>query len=731
MPHRNEPSRRRFGTFGGVFTPCTLTILGVIMFLRFGQVVGQTGVARALLVVLLAKLITTLTALSLSAIATNTRVRVGGAYYLISRSLGIEFGGAIGIVFFLSQAVSVSMYVIGFTEALLAVFPDLGDSPRLVGTVVNVAVFVCVFIGAGWTIKVQYGILAVLGASIAAFAIGAASDASLANLRANWEPAYAKGSGFLVMFALFFPAATGIMAGANMSGDLRDPGRAIPRGTLAAIAVTGIVYLMFAVLLGAATDRDALLDDPMVVSSLAASSLLITAGVFAATLSSALGSMMGAPRILQALARDKVFRSLGLFGRSSGANQEPRRATALTFVIAQGGVLLGDLDLVAPVITMFFLITYGALNLATFVEAIANNPSYRPTFRYSHWSTSLLGTLGCFGVMFLIDAVWAAATLLAMAAIYSFLVRQDLEATWGDAHGGGMLERSRRNLLRLELERYHPKNWRPSVLALGALKEDRKNLAAFSRWLAGPHGLLVIGQVIVGDPEEFAERQRSHERVLRKLIADQGLEAFPAVTVASSLSAGVNALVQCTGLGALRPNLVLFGWSEDPARRGEVSAAMRAVGRLGRSLAILRVEEDETEAWEAPPGPIDVWWRGQDNGPLMLLLAHILRKNEGWRTHRIRLRRVVKAEAGRADTLAHLAELAARARIPAEPEVFVDDDFRELLSSHSADAAFVILGFVFPEDDTDTAWLDGLDRISSGLPRVLLVRSAGDMSLEA
>ncbi len=277
----------RFGTFGGVFTPCTLTILGVIMFLRFGHVVGQAGLWYALLIVAAAKLITTLTSLSLSAIATNTRVRGGGAYYLISRSLGVEFGGAIGLVFFLAQAISVAMYVIGFSEAVAATLPTGGLSVTAVATITNLLVFACVFVGAGWTIKVQYVILAILGASLISFYVGAAASLDMAILSANTLPHFTGGETFFTMFALFFPAVTGIMAGANMSGDLRDPARAIPRGTLASVGFTALVYLSMAVLLAGTRPHGTLTSDNMVIAAVARWPVLITAGVFAATLSSA------------------------------------------------------------------------------------------------------------------------------------------------------------------------------------------------------------------------------------------------------------------------------------------------------------------------------------------------------------------------------------------------------------------------------------------------------------
>ena len=216
-----SPTGGRFGTFAGVFTPCTLTILGVIMFLRFGFVVGQAGLWSALAVVACAKVITVLTTLSLSAIATNTEVKGGGAYFLISRSLGVEFGGAIGLVFFLAQAISVAMYVNGFAEAINETFPA-GDL-QIIATATNIAVFICVFIGAGWTIRLQYGILAVLVASLVSFYWGAIAAFDSTVFAANLTPHYSEGENFFTVFALFFPAVTGVMAGANMSGDLKDP----------------------------------------------------------------------------------------------------------------------------------------------------------------------------------------------------------------------------------------------------------------------------------------------------------------------------------------------------------------------------------------------------------------------------------------------------------------------------------------------------------------------------
>lgn len=731
----------KFGTFGGVFTPCTLTILGVIMFLRFGQVVGQSGLVYAIAIVLAAKTITTLTSFSLSSIASNTRVKGGGAYYLISRSLGVEFGGAIGILFFLAQAISVAMYVIGFTEALAVTIPSLAPNFVAIASLVNVATFVCVYIGAGWTIRVQYFILAVLAASLVSFYCGAMPLLSISTLEANLWSRFEPGENFFTMFALFFPAVTGIMAGANMSGDLATPSRSIPRGTLLAIAVTSLIYISLAILLGASCSADALISNNMIIRDVSAWPVLITAGVFAATLSSALGAMMGAPRILQAFARDEIFPSLRFFGQGDGAKNEPRRATVLTFVIAQGCIMLGDLNAIAPIITMFFMITYGLLNLATFYEAITKNPSYRPTFRYSHWAISLAGTVGCLAVMLLINWAWALGSIGVIAALHWFIRSREIRSRWGDLQSGVIFERARRALLRLQDEAYHPKNWRPVVMALSGSGWTRPHIPIYGHWLTSGHGILTLAQVVTGDIEEHAERRERYESLLRNFIAKEQLQAFPAVTVNEYLSEGIEALIQCHGIGGLRPNTVLFGWPRTSGSAETFGANIRLVARTGRSVLAARflndsapaTEDGETlDRWQVPSGTIDVWWRGMENGALMMLLAHLLHQNPEWRRNRIRLLRVVENQEAKAEVRKHLIELASSARISCDQEVIVSSSAAaEVIQSASATAAVVLMGFQTPDEGQEMELYLRMEQLASTLPRVVFVDSAGGMALES
>jgi hypothetical protein len=469
----------------------------------------------------------------------------------------------------------------------------------------------------------------------------------------------------------------------------------------------------------------------MVIAAVARWPVLITAGVFAATLSSALGSMMGAPRILQAFARDNVFKSLRFFAPRSGKTGEPRRAVVITFLISQGAILAADLNTIAPVITMAFMITYGLLNLATFYEAVTKNPSYRPRFRWCHWSTSLAGAVGCLAVMFLIDWVWATVSIALMGVLHWAITRQEIEARWGDVQSGLLFERTRRNLLKLEDELHHPKNWRPIILALSGAGWDRPHVAVYGHWFTSGHGILSLGQVIQGEVDGRVERRASQERILYRFIREQELEAFPAVVVAPYLSDGVASLVQCQGLGALRPNTVLLGWPTDARRAESFAAMLRTVAALGASLVAVRFGDEPEDAWEVPSGTLDVWWRGRQNGELMLLLAHLLTKNDSWRSHRIRLLRVIQNPAGKDEVVRHLSELIDRSRIRATPYAVIADDPRAAILESSRSAAIVFMGFEAPEEGHELSFWQGMDQWAADLPRVVFVDSIGGMSLES
>ena len=377
----SQSAKARFGTFGGVFVPNVLTILGLIYFLRTGWVVGQVGMVYALLIVAIANLISLMTGLSLSAVATSMTVRTGGAYFILTRTLGLEFGGAIGLPLFLSQAVSVAFYVIGFTEALEWVAPGMVPYARFISTGVVLLFGLLAWVGADFAIKVQYLVLAVLLAAIASFYMGGwtgplepvlgpvHSDLHLQFTNAV-QRELAHPQGFWVVFAVYFPAVTGIMVGASMSGDLKNPGKAIPRGTLLSIAFTAVVYITTTMWISLTSNREDLLTNNLVMQDIAIwpHLKLVLLGVWAATLSSALGSVLAAPRTMQALAMDRVIPHF--FGSQLGHRTEPRAAILVTTAIAVGIVWMGSLNFVATIITMFFLATYGTMNLAAGIEKL-------------------------------------------------------------------------------------------------------------------------------------------------------------------------------------------------------------------------------------------------------------------------------------------------------------------------------------------------------------------------
>lgn len=729
-PTQADRSPSKFGTFGGVFTPSVLTILGVIMFLRYNTVVGHAGLLGSLLILFSAKLISVITGSSLSAISTNMRVKGGGAYYLISRSLGVEFGGVIAIFFFVAQAVAVSMYIIGFTEVVFYISPEISLSIPMVATLTNILVFVCVYIGAGWTIKIQYGILVVLFLSIGSFWVGAWGHASLSTLQANLYPNWTDEHSFFIVFALFFPAVTGIMAGVNMSGDLKTPSRSIPSGTFAAIGLTAAIYISIATFLAASVTRPTLLSDGFVMKDIAWSGSLIYAGVICATLSSALGSMMGAPRILQAFSRDNVFRCLRFFSFDSGPSNEPRRAIVLTFLIAQLGIMAGDLNTIAPIITMFFLMTYSTINLACFYEIISRNPSFRPTFRLHHWTVSLFGALACMGVMFLIDALWAIVAILLVSSIYVLIARAKIIVQWGDLSSGLAFQRARRSLLRLEQESYHPKNWRPSILTLSGSAWNRLHLVKYACQLSANRGVVSLAQIITGELEDRYVRRYEAEKILRKYIRQEALPAFPAVVVDENFPEALKSLLQCHGIGGLRPNTLLLGWSEDPAK-AEIFSAILSLGKnMRQSLLVLSCRQAQ-DKWEVPSGAINIWWTDAKNGPMMLLLGFLLRESREWRDCPLRILRPVAPRADLVNVEEELKCILSDARIEAEIVVLPTDDPLSAVRQAMHPSALLFAGFEPAETDPGGVLKSELQDTIDLPGDVILAYNAGDVSLLA
>ncbi|MXY95100.1 MAG: amino acid permease [Caldilineaceae bacterium SB0670_bin_27] len=709
----------RFGTFGGVFTPNVLTILGLILFLRAGWVVGQAGLMGALLIVLIANAISFLTGLSLSAIATSMNVRAGGKYYLISRTLGREIGGAIGVPLYLSQAISVAFYIIGFTESLegIAFFSQI--DARVLSTLIAIVFAVVAFIGADFAIKIQYFILAALMAALLSFFGGGWLEIQAPTLTAN----YGEGMNFWSVFAVFFPAVTGIAVGASMSGDLKDPGRSIHKGTLFSVMFTAGVYFLSVVWLSLHGSPDELKSNTLIMRDIALFPPLILIGVWAATLSSALGSIVAAPRTLQAMANDGIVpRALG---SRLGSRTEPRVGVLITACIAFAVIWAGDLNVVAPIITMFFLNTYGMTNLVAGIEKLVGNPSFRPRAKI-HFSFSLLGAAGCYGAMFVINPAATVLAILISYGIYFYLERRSTIRTWGDVRNGIWFALARRSLLNLERSVFHAKNWRPNILVFTGQPHNRAPLVEIANLLSRGYGIVSFYQLLVGDIDQLARRRLRSiaRRQIRTFIQEQNMTAFAEADIVENFYAGAVTVCQSHGVGGLEPNAVLMGWSDTEGGRTLSLRLLSTLFELGKSVLFLH--HDEKRGF-GNRKVIDVWWRGRSgNGDLMLLLAHIISQSPTWDGASIRILQTLPRGEGRAQVEAHLRALLDRVRVNAEPVVVVPpqgERFPDTVKTWSRETDLTLLGMNRPEADERESYGNQLNGWLSAVGTVLLIHS--------
>lgn len=720
------PRGAGLGTFQGVFTPSILTILGVIMYLRFGWVVGNVGLGLTLVIVVTCTAVTFVTALSMASIATDRRVRTGGAYYMISRSLGLETGGAVGIPLYFALALSMALYVIGFSEIVVDIFPQL--DPRWVGIVTATAVTGLALRSASLALRSQYVVMVVIGLSLLSFFLGGPVEGVPVEAAAPVEPqAPTIPPTFWVVFAVFFPAVTGIEAGVNMSGDLKNPARSIPVGTFAALAVGFVVYITMPFFFAAWADSEALVADPLIMRQMALWGPLIILGAMGATLSSAMGSILGAPRVLQAMARDEVLpRPLRFLGRGAAEDDSPRAGTAVTLGIVLLAIWLADLNMVAPILTMFFLTSYMTVNLAAGIEGFLKSPSFRPAFR-TNWVVCMLGALGCLLIMFLIHAP---ATILAAAVVlgvFIWLERRQLRGTWGDVRSGIWLALVRMGLLRVAGQE-DPRNWRPHPLVLSGEDDRRWPLIDFANAITHNRGLVTIASVIP-ESEEEGERQAELEAEFRSYLKRRGVEAFVRTVSAPDPFTGARRLVEIYGFGSLVPNTIVLGTSEKMERRDRYCRMIETFHRKRRNVVILR---DPEHTGFGRRRTIDVWWGGlQANGGLMLVLAYLLRTNVEWEQAEVRLKLAVRSAEAADEARGELEALLADLRIgEVRLDIIVSDDrpFSEILRSASAGADIVFLGMASPAAVDDfRAYYDQLQEMSAGLPPTAFVLADGTL----
>uniref|UniRef100_A0A670KHU1 Solute carrier family 12 member 1 n=1 Tax=Podarcis muralis TaxID=64176 RepID=A0A670KHU1_PODMU len=688
-----------------LYVRCMLNIWGVMLFIRLSWIVGQAGIGLGVIIILLATMVTSITGLSTSAIATNGFVRGGGAYYLISRSLGPEFGGSIGLIFAFANAVAVAMYVVGFAETVVellknsnAIMVDATNDIRIIGAITVVILLGISVAGMEWEAKAQVILLFILLAAIVNFFIGTVIPSNnekrargFFNYQAsifaeNFGPDFRGDEGFFSVFAIFFPAATGILAGANISGDLEDPQAAIPKGTMLAILVTTIAYVGVAICAAACVVRDAtgnvndtvvsgmncngssacalgydfsscktqtcdygLMNNFQVMSMVSGFGPLITAGIFSATLSSALTSLVSAPKVFQALCKDNIYRALHFFAKGYGKNNEPIRGYVLTFIIAMAFILIAELNTIAPIISNFFLASYALINFSCFHASYAKSPGWRPAFKYYNMWVSLFGAILCCGVMFVINW-WAAVITYAVELfLYIYVTYKKPDVNWGSSSQAVYYINAIDSALELTTVDDHVKNFRPQCIVLTGEPMARPALLDIAHSFTKNNGLCICCEVYTGPRKLCVTEMNSGMATKQAWLTKNKRKAFYAAVAADSFRDGVKSLLQASGLGRMRPNTLVLGFKKDWKEATAVEVENYMVCPLLSESSIstissMHVGEFNQRLLEASSqfkkkqgkGTIDVWWLFDDGG-LILLIPYMLTLRKKWKDCKLRI----------------------------------------------------------------------------------------------
>ncbi|XP_032302943.1 solute carrier family 12 member 3 isoform X3 [Coturnix japonica] len=737
------PEPVRFGWVKGVMIRCMLNIWGVILYLRLPWITAQAGIALTWLIILMSVTVTTITGLSISAISTNGKVKSGGTYFLISRSLGPELGGSIGLIFAFANAVAVAMHTVGFAETVRdllqehnSLIVDPTNDIRIIGVLTVTVLLGISLAGMEWEAKAQILFFLVILVSFINYLVGTVIPASAekqakgffsyrADIFAqNFVPDWRGPEGsFFGLFSIFFPSATGILAGANISGDLKDPAVAIPKGTLMAIFWTTVSYLVLSATIGACVLRDASgsLNDSVALGSPGCEGLgcsygwnftdcaqqqscryglsnyyqsmsmvsgfgpLITAGIFGATLSSALACLVSAPKVFQCLCKDQLYPLIGFFGKGYGKNSEPIRGYMLTYVIAIGFILIAELNAIAPIISNFFLCSYALINFSCFHASITNSPGWRPSFRYySKWA-ALFGAAISVVIMFLLTW-WAALIALGIVVfLLGYVLYKKPDVNWGSSMQASSYNLALSYSVGLSEVDEHIKNYRPQCLVLTGPPNFRPALVDFVGTFTKNLSLMICGNVLIGPrKQKVPEAQQALDGHTRWLLKRK-IKAFYTNVLAEDLRSGVQMLLQAAGLGKMRPNIVALGYKRDwqaaapqsledyvgilhdafdfkhgvcllRLREGlnvsrvpqaHINPAFGAAehpdgnstgGRAMPSTGIADPEQQASTIFQSQQGKktIDIYWLFDDGG-LTLLIPYLLGRKKRWGKCRIRV----------------------------------------------------------------------------------------------
>ncbi len=722
---------QKFGTAPVFFTAIS-TILGAILFLRFGFAVGTVGFWGVILIILLGHIVTIPTALALSEIATNKRVEGGGEYYIVSRSFGLNIGATIGLVLYLSQAVSVAFYVIAFTEAFSFLFDFLKDRfdillPRQVISipVMLLLAYLIITKGANIGVKALYVIVGILAFSLLMFFLGSTEYASESSFNlANAE--FRNMGSFFVVFAIVFPAFTGMTAGVGLSGDLKNPGKSIPLGTIGATLLGMVIYFLIAYKLAASAIHADLAGNQMIMADIAVwGFLVVPLGLAASTISSALGSVMVAPRTLQALATDKSFPSAKInewLSRSSVKDGEPVNASVVTCIIAFFFVLLGDVNIVAQIISMFFMVTYGSICLISFLNHFGSSPSYRPSFR-SKWIFSLVGFVASVWIMFQISVLYTVLSLTVLVLIYIYInylhkSRKGLESIF--ANSIFQLNRWLQVFIQREKVTRTEKEWRPSAICISKNSFKYDNAFRLLNWLSYRFGFGTYLHFIKDYYSRSTSEQANQE--LEKILKNIEIEnsVYVDTIISPSNTSAIVQAIQLPGIAGMENNMLIFDFDkEDPDELDVIIDNYRVVNAGNFDICVLAVSRKPVFYKNG----IHVWLKTFDevNANLMILMSFIILGHPDWKKSNIKIHYLCREEEVESVKL-WLDELIRSGRMPIyrqNIEIVVREEskpVKDIIGDYSSEAGLSIIGFI-PEDvkQTGREVFEGYDRLGNVL----------------
>ena len=701
QPHRTTAT---FGTLP-VFMTAISTILGAILFLRFGYAVGHQGLVGTIGIIFLGHMVTIPTAMAVAEIATNQKVQGGGAYYIISRSFGINIGAAIGIALYLSQAISVAFYVIAFSEAFEPLIRYLHfqiNIPLIDKRWIGLASMSLLSLtrGAKIGMKALYFVVTILFTSLLFFFLGKSStpEKSLVLNAQIQNP-----DNFFFVFTIIFPAFTGLIAGLGLSGDLRNPSKSIPRGTLWATLSGFVIYILVAYKLSVSASPEDLASDQMIMEKIAIWGPIIPIGLAAASLSSALGSIMVAPRTLQALGYDNVFPGAGLnswLSRGKEKDNEPTNAGLISIIIGFVFVAFGDINFVAQIISMFFMVTYGVICLISLLEHFAADPSYRPTFK-SRWYISLLGAVTSFWLMFKMNSPYAILSLIVMGAIYAMVSSYNLqEKGLVNLFRGVVFQASRQlQILAQRADREDlDEHWRPFTICVSQDTFMRRSAFDMLRWISLKYGFGTYIHYIKGFLTE--ETNRESKEVLNKLIhlaAGSKNRVYLDTIISPSYTSAIAQVIQLSGISGKGNNMILFEFSHtEPESLQEALNTHDIIYATGFDLCILNTSykgfgyKKQIHIWITPAD--------FDNANLMILLGYIILGHPEWKEGIIKIFAIYQPEAV-TRRKEELKLLIQEGRLPialANINLISTGEnkgTRDIIGDVSADADLTIVGF--------------------------------------